>query len=866
MLAALLLFVPGTHAADSGAKSGPAPAAHPGRVIVRFVDAGAARAFVGAKPTDSLQVLEVDSVPDAIAALEASPGVAFAEPDYWVYPSAVPNDARFGDLWGLAQASDADIDAPEAWDVSEGDDEVVVAVVDTGFDYDHPDLRANAWHNPGEVWNGIDDDGNGYVDDLHGINCISGSGDPRDGGRHGTHVAGTIGAVGDNGLGVVGVSPRVRIMGLKFLGPFGGYTSDAIECLRYAARMKTDQGVNIRVTNNSWGGGGYSNALRQVIQELDDADILFVAAAGNSAVDADVTPEYPAAYELPNVISVAASDADDRLASFSNWGASAVDLAAPGVDILSTVPGNGYAELSGTSMAAPHVAGVAALIAAHRPGADARGIKSLITSLVDPMPALEGRVSSGGRLNAARVLCDPGDLSLAVAPRRGFRIARHEPLALRAWVHDCGTPFTGAGVTVETPDGTIVLRDDGVAPDTTASDGAYAAHWTPAMPGSALLEVRALASGQTLRSSAQGEVVDVTPYVLDPGVPFAWIDATASRETGVDKDDDAKPLRLGFDFPFYGDLRDRVRVSSNGYLTFGKQGKEYQNLPLPGPGSPDHMIAPYWDDFVPDDGGRIYSRAEGEAPDRSMTIEWNNLRYYGSSERATFQVTLYERDGRIVFRYLDVSSGGERSAGASATIGIQNGEGEFGVLHSFGTAAVSDASAVEIRIDHALAEDVECPVAGRRIRMRESRRRRRAVFVARDSALESPAVGGPSDPTRFGASLTWRNPASGEQQSVALPEAGWRVRGSGYRFRGTGACARVDVRPGSIRARCGGDAWGYSLDEIAQGRVDVRLELGSKTRFCAGFGGDVRADHGLAAGSSRGRFDAARAPAPASCP
>lgn len=872
-LGIVLLAGSGTHASDDAAKGTILHAAHPSRVIVQFVDAGAARAFAGpgAKDTGSLQVLEIAggaSLDDTLAELNASPWVEFAEPDYWVYPVGMPNDARFDELWGLEQSSDADIDAPAAWDVTEGDEEVVVAVVDTGFDYHHPDLRANVWNNPGEVWNGLDDDGNGYVDDLHGIDCIGGTGDPRDSGRHGTHVSGTIGAVGGNGIGVIGVSPRVRIMGLKFLGPFGGYTSDAIECLRYAVRMKTEYGINIRVTNNSWGGGGFSMGLQQAIRDLDDADILFVAAAGNSGLDTDVTPEYPAAYDVPNVISVAATDVGDRLARFSNWGAASVDLAAPGVDILSTVPGGGYAEFSGTSMASPHVAGVAALIAAHRPGADARGLKSLITTLVDPLPQLDGRVASGGRLNAARALCSPGDLMLASSPRAGFRLARHATLELRAWLHDCGTPLPGASVSVDTPDGVRVLRDDGVAPDDRAGDGEYAASWTPTAAGAVRLETVAGVSGQTLRAEAAGEVVDVTPYRVDDGVPFGWIDATQSRQAGIKGDDASKTLRLGFGFPFYGEIHDRVRVSSNGYLTFGKDGDSYQNLPLPGPGSPAQLIAPYWDDFVPDDQGHIFYRLEGVAPERSMTIEWNDLRYYGSWARATFQVTLYERDGRIVFSYLDVTSGAaERDHGASATIGIQNGEGEFGVLHSFATDSVFDGSSIEIRVDHSLFPALEQPIEGRRVRMRETERVRRATFRARDRAIEPPPVGGPSDPSRWGGALLWRNAVTGEQTRIPLPEAGWVQRRSGYRWTGSGACSRVDVRRGSLRARCGGESFAYSLDEPAQGAVDVELELGSKVRFCTRFGGQVRADVGLGFGrhGRLARFDATRAPAPSAC-
>jgi len=344
-----------------------------------------------------------------VSAWAATTGIAYVEPDYVITGAAVPNDPSFSQLWGLSNTGqsgglrDADIDAPEAWDVTTGSRNVVVAVIDTGIDYGHQDLAANAWRNPGEVaGDGLDNDGNGYVDDVYGWDFVNNDADPMDDQGHGTHVAGTIGAVGDNGTGVVGVSWNVSIMGLKFLGANGsGSTSGAVAAINYATRMRRDFGINIVATNNSWGGGGFSNSLRDAIAAGGRAGILFVAAAGNESQDIDSTPSYPASYTSDAVISVAATDRSNNLASFSNYGATGVDVAAPGVSIYSTVPGNGYATYSGTSMAAPHVTGTVALMAAANPQATAAQLRSAILSTTVPVAGLAGKVATGGLLNAA---------------------------------------------------------------------------------------------------------------------------------------------------------------------------------------------------------------------------------------------------------------------------------------------------------------------------------------------------------------------------------------------------------------------------------------------------------------------------------
>ncbi len=349
------------------------------------------------------------SVTDVLGWAAGSSVISYVEPDFVVAPEVFSGDPSFGSLWGLhntGQAQglvDADIDAPEAWNTTTGSRSVVIAVIDTGVDYTHRDLAANIWTNPGEIaGDGIDNDSNGFIDDVYGWDFINGDANPMDDNGHGTHVAGTIGAVGGNGTGVVGVNWQVSIMALKFLSGSGsGSTSGAIGAINYATRMKRDFGVNVVATNNSWGGGGFSTALRDAIAAGGRQNILFVAAAGNEGTNNDAKPSYPASFTDAAVITVAATDRSNRLASFSNTGAVSVDVAAPGVSIYSTLPNNAYGTYSGTSMAAPHVTGIVALVAAANPSATAAEIRSAILSTTTPVASLVGRVATGGLVNAA---------------------------------------------------------------------------------------------------------------------------------------------------------------------------------------------------------------------------------------------------------------------------------------------------------------------------------------------------------------------------------------------------------------------------------------------------------------------------------
>ena len=344
------------------------------------------------------------SVTSAVASLAKNSSVEYAEPDWIQYAWVVPDDPSYSDQWGWDI-----IQAPAAWDLETGDPSIVVNVIDTGIDTDHPDLAGNIWTNALEAGGspGVDDDGNGYVDDIHGWNAIKNNGNPEDNGivAHGTHVSGTIGAVTNNGLGVAGANWSTSIIACKFLSSIGaGSTADAIECVDYiiATKNNAPSGADIRVSSNSWGGGGYSEALRDAIQAAVDAGILWVNASGNRGQDNDCfsSDAYPPSYNIDGIVSVTSTTGSDGKSSFSTTGASTVDIGAPGSDILSTDSGGGYFSISGTSMACPHVAGVAVLCLAANPALSMTQLREAILCNGDPISALENVTNTGMRLNA----------------------------------------------------------------------------------------------------------------------------------------------------------------------------------------------------------------------------------------------------------------------------------------------------------------------------------------------------------------------------------------------------------------------------------------------------------------------------------
>jgi subtilisin family serine protease len=407
----LVKFVDGTSAARRAAIAKTIS----GKVAERIVT----RVMLQRGDDEGVTLLQTDrSVSEALAVLRATKGVAYAEPNWIYHHNAVSNDPYYtnGSLWGMygdatSPANQYGSQAGEAWAVGNtGNGAVLIGIIDEGFMYAHEDLAANAWVNPYDPVDGVDNDGNGYIDDVRGWDFDGNNNSTYDGTQddHGTHVAGTIGAVGGNGKGVAGVVWNVKLISAKFLGRRGGTTANAIKAVDYFTDLKTRHGLNIVATNNSWGGGGFSQGLQDAIERANNAGILFIAAAGNGGSDGvgddnDAIASYPSNYPNANIIAVASITSTGAKSSFSNYGATTVDLGAPGSAIYSTLPGKNnsstYGSYSGTSMATPHVTGAAALYAASHPGSSATTIKNAILSSTIPTASLSGKTVTGGRLN-----------------------------------------------------------------------------------------------------------------------------------------------------------------------------------------------------------------------------------------------------------------------------------------------------------------------------------------------------------------------------------------------------------------------------------------------------------------------------------
>ncbi len=480
------------------------------------------RAF---KTVPGLEVMKLAanvSVQDAIDALEQDPNVLYAEPNYILRLTAkpeltaIPNDPSFGSLWGLTK-----INAPGAWNITTGSSDAVVAVIDTGIDYTHPDLAANMFRNSADCnSNGVDDDGNGYVDDCFGINVAYGNSDPMDDHYHGTHVAGTIGAVGNNGIGVVGVNWNVKLLACKFFDANGSATTEgAIECLDYVKDMKA-RGVNIVATSNSWGGDENSQALYDAIDEQRQSGILFIAGAGNGnwlgiGQNNDLTPFYPCNYFLANIICVAATKSNDGKAGFSNYGRHTVHVGAPGQGILSTVPGGGYASLDGTSMATPHVSGLAALLKAQDPNRDWRAIKNLILAGGDTVSSMSNTIS-GKRINAnGAMTCSNKVIQTRLQPINStISASPGVPVGLAFQNINCANPNGSVYVTVSPGNSSVTLLDDGAGADQAAGDGIYSGQWTPSATGTYTLT---FPGNDKITVNVANPTIEVTPSSINFG-------------------------------------------------------------------------------------------------------------------------------------------------------------------------------------------------------------------------------------------------------------------------------------------------------------------------------------------------------------
>ncbi|HSK30056.1 MAG TPA: S8 family serine peptidase, partial [Candidatus Limnocylindria bacterium] len=469
-------------------------------------------------------------VEEAVNLYRQNPDVLYAEPNYILKITATPNDPRFGELWGLHNVGqsggtpDADIDATEAWNITTGSNANIVAIIDSGVDYNHPDLAANMFRNSLDCNNnGVDDDGNGYIDDCYGIDTANNDSNPIDDNNHGTHVAGTIGAVGNNGLGVTGINWNVKVLACKFVNASGsGTTESAIDCLEYVKIMK-DRGFNIIATNNSWGGGGFSQALFEAIEAQQQRGILFIAAAGNGdffgfGLNNDQTPFYPCNYFLPNVVCVAATTRTDGRSSFSNYGRRTVHLGAPGSDILSTIRGGSYGVSSGTSMATPHVTGVAALLRAADPNRDWRAIKNLLLAGGDNVTAMSNTIAQK-RLNADGALaCSNATVLSRLRPiANSISVSAGTPVDLAALHVNCANPNGNVTVTVSPGDELVDLVDNGLGADQVAGDGIYTGQWTPSGLGTFSLT---FPSGDVVTATVAVPVINITPNTLDFGTSY----------------------------------------------------------------------------------------------------------------------------------------------------------------------------------------------------------------------------------------------------------------------------------------------------------------------------------------------------------
>jgi PKD repeat protein len=644
-----------------------------------------AQVFRKFKDVEDIHVLKLPgglAVPQAIATYQQSGLVEFAEPDYWVYPATAPNDPYYlnGSLWHLHNTGqsggvpDADIDAPEGWETRLSASNTVVALVDTGIRYTHQDLAPNMWVNPGEIaGNGVDDDGNGIVDDVHGLNAPANSGDPIDVAGHGTQVAGMLGAVGNNGLGVVGVAWQVKLMACRYADDAGnGSLSDVVQCFDYA-RAKRAQ-----VINASFVVTAYSSALYSAINSCRSAGIIVVAAAGNDANNNDATPYYPASYNLDNIVAVAATTRTDALANYSNYGATSVDLGAPGSDITTTSHGSdsAYVVNNGTSFAAPVVAGAFALLQARYPGDSHGQLINRLLSTTDPLAGLARKCVTGGRVNLAKALGPSVIASFTASPTTG---------AIPLTVNFTDTSYGAVRWAWDFGDGTGNSEQN--PSHTYTSDGTFVVTLTVTSTG-----------GQT--STTNQTVVAVANYQISSGA-FAWVNPAGMTTLSLSDDGISPAQALPFPFIFYSQSYTSLYIGANGLIGFDSQGlSTAANTDLPNNNLPNNVLCPFWDNLNPAAGGTVSIGTIGSAPNRKVVVSWASVPAAGGGPPAsfTFQVILEETSNRILFQYQDVSPGSHNAsaAGKSATVGLEHASGLVAAKFSYnGSTLVSNGQTID---------------------------------------------------------------------------------------------------------------------------------------------------------------------------
>jgi subtilisin family serine protease len=634
---------------------------------------GGRRVLNAYRQLGDLQVLQLapgEKVEEAAVAYLSSGLVEFAEPDYKLHAAVVPNDPDFagGTQWSLRNPTTPghDISAVAGWDTLHDASNVVVAVIDSGIRYTHDDLAANIWTNPNETPdNNTDDDGNGVVDDVHGINAIDMSGNVLDDAGHGTHVAGIIGAVGNNGKGIAGVAWKVQLMACKFLDSTGdGDTSDAIKCVDYARKN------GAQIMNASWGGTDYSASLYNAIASARAAGIIFVTAAGNSAENIDNVPLYPACYNLDNIVVVTGTTQADTLdRGYGSYGVNSVDLAAPGTDIWSTWNSwdAAYMSESGTSMAAPHVAGALALMKARFTMLNSSQLIARLLATVDLLPTLNGKCKSGGRLNLARALgSDP------TANFSASKLSGEPPLAVSFTNLTLGATKSSSW---DFGDGT---------PLSTNSDP------THVFAGTGRFNVRLTVVGTNGRTNSFEQPVQATAnYEILPE-QYSWIEATGLTPLGLADNGVSSPQRLPFSFKYYGQTYSTIYIGANGVLGFSATGLDTtDNVSLPSTTTPNGIICPYWDNLNPAAGGNVYAGFIGDAPLRKYVVSWVNVPRNSTPVAITFQAILEEGSSQMVFQYLDTQPATSRGGGKRATIGVEDPTGAAGTVYLYNGVPVS---------------------------------------------------------------------------------------------------------------------------------------------------------------------------------
>jgi len=696
-----------------------APKYKPDKVLVRFrpgvqrSEMEAAHQQSGAKILSEpaivhgLHIVQLGvgvSLESALKNYRGNKSVLYAEPDYLVHASGAPNDPQFPAQWNLQNTGQnggtlgADIRAVQAWGITTGSPNTFVAVLDTGIDYTHQDLAANVW-SAASAFSIPDQNGNiiTCAASSHGLNAVAGTCDPQDDNGHGSHVSGIIGAVGNNNIGVAGVNWQVRILPCKILDATGaGDLASVIVCLDLVKQLK-DGGLNIVATNNSWGGSDFSQALQDAIAAHFSDGILFIAAAGNDFSDNDEIPTYPANVALPNVISVSAMNRFDAVATFSNVGRRTVHLGAPGEEILSTTPNNTYSVFSGTSMAAPHVTGVAALLKAQDPSRDWRAIKNLILAGGDSIASL-GQTITQRRLNAyGAMTCTNSRVQSRVLPVADVVSGSiGSPITLSFLNINCSQPAGNVTVQISPGGQTVTLTDDGTAPDQAAGDGLYSGQWTPA------------AFGNYSLTFPDGSVLNIGVLAAYGFVqtPYSYTTITGTNlNLG---DDSVAAVSSPFPIQFGGGNFSQMFVSSNGTISFTDAYAGYNNVLLSPDGFPSYvqqpttLIAPFWMDLFPVKGTseNVFWQVTGTAPNRQLVVEWRNVRSFlcrsDNSATITFEVVFREGSSDILFNYLDTIFGdscASQDDGQTATIGVQPSPTsgvdwvfDFGIFTSGGTS------------------------------------------------------------------------------------------------------------------------------------------------------------------------------------